>query len=713
LTINSATIQNDGAINIQSAGSSNASGIGLGSVYDVTLSGAGTLTLGNPDNSYSNYIFSVTSSGNQLINAAGHTIRGKGYIGDRASGSRNGYLALLNYGTIIAEQNGLLKLDSSYNYSGYGYGVTNNGTFQVASGATMQIVPAYTGTGSVTFTNYNSGTLALGRYDISGTFQIPLASTESITTIGSSTGNNTEVILSGTGRIVKNDGTTNALAGLTTNEAKGILTLQNNKEFATTAAFTNKGIVNVESGSSFTAISGTTLKNYSQSTAGALTNLNGGSLSASTIALSNGSFTKSGGTLRASTAFNQSGTSTSDFDTLILDNGTTNVKKYSLQGGTMTAGTVQLNTGGTYDQQNAGTASITDFNYAGGTITQAAGIPSGDVGKTKITKFNYSTGAAALPSTWDRLGITNFNQLAGNLNFTNLTLPAPASSGGYTKYSLQGGALNVTGTVDVNTGGTFNLQDGTLTALKVVNSGAFNYSGGIMNSGLENTGVASVATLSGSGNRTVSGAVTNTGTFDIQTAFTITSPNTYTQSGLTALTRLNGTMTADSVIINGGTFTGAGTVNGPLTVNGGNVQPGNSPGTMTVSSYTQNAGGTLEIQVLSASLYDQLVVTGAANLGGTLNVSLSPEYNNNITLADLGKVLTVLTYNSYTGSFAAINLPDPDGAGPLYFVANYTGGLSDPGGLTLQVVPIPSTVWLLAVGLVGLIGIRRRRSLNK
>jgi outer membrane autotransporter barrel domain len=67
---------------------------------------------------------------------------------------------------------------------------------------------------------------------------------------------------------------------------------------------------------------------------------------------------------------------------------------------------------------------------------------------------------------------------------------------------------------------------------------------------------------------------------------------------------------------------GHGTIGGNLS-NSGSVGPGDSLGTLTVASdYTQNAAGTLRIQVggLGANQHDLLAVNGHVTLGGTLQL---------------------------------------------------------------------------------------------
>jgi uncharacterized protein YhjY with autotransporter beta-barrel domain/V8-like Glu-specific endopeptidase len=113
-----------------------------------------------------------------------------------------------------------------------------------------------------------------------------------------------------------------------------------------------------------------------------------------------------------------------------------------------------------------------------------------------------------------------------------------------------------------------------------------------------------------------------------------------------------------------GLLRGAGSVLAPVTNLSGTVAPGNSIGTLTVSSYAQGASGILGIELTSGAS-DLLAVTGSAVLGGTASFSAfgaAPtlgQTNNFITtggtvsgqftsIQDLlpGSLFPVLTYGS-------------------------------------------------------------------
>jgi hypothetical protein len=726
----------------QSGGTSNFNSFpAVGNGKTVTLSG-GTLTAPS-------IALSGTGNFNQTggtlnataFNQSGGTVQGTlqnfsggtfTYTGGTFSGR------LLNEGTVdlsaanFTADNGmdnrstisLSKTGTARTVTLNGLGLSNSGSLTIGDNYTLNATTinntgtfsrtGTTGTLGFTTINQNNGTFNTG----TGTLSTLTVGTGKTINLAGGTLTAPQIDLSGTGIFTKSGGTLKATTAFTQSGGTSsfdALTLDSSNvlAYSLTGGSMSATAVNLNLGGTYSQTSGTATSitdfNYN---GGAITQTSGTGISNIT------NFNYYTGTLPtfssrlALTNFNQMAGSL-NFGTLTLPAAAANggYSKYSLQGGTLGSTTVNLNTGGTYNQGSAGTANITDFNFSGGSITQAVGTPSGDVGKSKITNFNYSTGT--LPSTWDRLAISNFYQMAGNPGFTSLTIPAPTASGGYSNYYLQGGTLNPT-TITLNSGGSFkqtagtltyttfdqndgtadflsasplnisgsqiyNLRGGELKAGSVANSGAFNFSGGTMTSALTNSGTA---TVSGLGTRTVSGAVTNTGTFDIQTAFAITPPNTYTQS--TGLTKLNGTMTADLVKIEGGTLTGTGTL---MKVAG---------------NYTQT-GGTLDIRISSLSLYDQLVVTGVATLGGTLNVLVGGGYSSPI----VGDTFKVLTYGSHGLTQFASILGDPDGLGPLYFNPVY--GATD---LTLNVasavVPIPASVWLLASGVIGMVAVRRR-----
>jgi hypothetical protein len=150
----------------------------------------------------------------------------------------------------------------------------------------------------------------------------------------------------------------------------------------------------------------------------------------------------------------------------------------------------------------------------------------------------------------------------------------------------------------------------------------------------------------------------NSGTFR-KTAGTGTDLSgwTFTNSGVldiqTGTVRF-GTLSHES----GAVLQGRGTlgVSSAAFTNAGKVNPGDSPGILTVTGdYPTSSTAVLNIEiggVTAGTNYDQLAVTGTATLGGTLNVTLINGF-----APPAGQQFTIMTYAAKTGDFATINLP--------------------------------------------------------
>ena len=133
--------------------------------------------------------------------------------------------------------------------------------------------------------------------------------------------------------------------------------------------------------------------------------------------------------------------------------------------------------------------------------------------------------------------------------------------------------------------------------------------------------------------------------------------NTLTKTGGGELAIRNDLMTSGGTVdLQEGVISGSGTIGSDVN-NGGTVSPGNSPGILTVDgNYTQNAGGTLALEIVGLTpgeQHDQLVVTGTADLNGTVLVELidsfTPTANDQFDVLDF----TTFVNSGYTFDFSS------------------------------------------------------------
>jgi T5SS/PEP-CTERM-associated repeat protein len=152
---------------------------------------------------------------------------------------------------------------------------------------------------------------------------------------------------------------------------------------------------------------------------------------------------------------------------------------------------------------------------------------------------------------------------------------------------------------------------------------------------------------------------------------------------------INGMLTVNSLTVDpSGTLMGSGTLSltgGNLTVNG-TIAPGNSPGTFFVSGGNLVMGSTSvwDQQIYSSSLYDRVVVTGAAFLNGTMNITTFGSGG-----LQYGQKFNFLTASAgISGAFSSITAPE-----------GFRGRLLLSGNNTqANILIAPSSYTLLAQG---------------
>jgi hypothetical protein len=167
--------------------------------------------------------------------------------------------------------------------------------------------------------------------------------------------------------------------------------------------------------------------------------------------------------------------------------------------------------------------------------------------------------------------------------------------------------------------------------------------------GLASNTATGQLTLGGGYHFGTSGAFSNAGTVNVQSgaAFT-TGTSAYTQSGGT--TKVDGTLAAANISMNGGILNGDGTIIGNLT-NAAVVIPGDPTGTLSIQGdYTQTAAGSLDIKIVGPGAYSSLAVSGTATVAGALNIFLTAGYN-----PAVGDSFTILSFGTLSGNFASEN----------------------------------------------------------
>jgi hypothetical protein len=223
-------------------------------------------------------------------------------------------------------------------------------------------------------------------------------------------------------------------------------------------------------------------------------------------------------------------------------------------------------------------------------------------------------------------------------------------------------------------GGTFTIDAGTLLTGSVDNRGTINVHGGDLTADLTGSGTfvngpGSINVASGHG-FALGGNLTNGGRITLAPACTLLMNGSLvqTQFGSTPRLSLNGgVLTATGLIdIQRGTLAGPGVVNGNVQVDDFaelDVGDDGFPGVLTINGdYTQTSLATMVIRIANTTPglgFDQLNITGAAMLDGTLRVTLIEGFQ-----PQSGDSFTILTFGSRTGT------AEVTGDGPL-FTANF------------------------------------------
>jgi hypothetical protein len=306
---------------------------------------------------------------------------------------------------------------------------------------------------------------------------------------------------------------------------------------------------------------------------------------------------------------------------------------------------------------NNGSAFWTGANYInigfGGALNNNAGASFDIENDQLLLQF------VPIGGTFNNKGTLAKTIATGDTSITavfNNTGKVSLSTGGVGWFN---GGSSGSGTFDLGAGTTLGILGGASTVGKISGDGNVLIGGGATDvvGAYSITGTTTVMAGSISFLAVAStGPVTDSGVLEIGTGIAFTVSGVYLQSG--GVTFLDGgTLTATSVVLASGTFSGQGSIVGDVTNSGSLfVADDGYTGTLAITgSFTQTAAGALffDIGGLLMPQYDLLKVSGAATLDGSLTVSF---INGFVPVP--GNSWTIMTYASVTGSFASASVPD-------------------------------------------------------
>jgi len=180
---------------------------------------------------------------------------------------------------------------------------------------------------------------------------------------------------------------------------------------------------------------------------------------------------------------------------------------------------------------------------------------------------------------------------------------------------------------------------------------------------------------------------------------------------------VNGDLFATTLNLNGGVLTGSGTIHADIQVNGGQINPGNSPGTLIVEGdlfLDEFSYLTLEIDGTALGQYDRLLVGGNFDVLGGITFDLGfgldeTLFTSGISGFSLEDMFLDMTENSLNLAILASNDMHIRLDGGDMFSLNLDDDGSGGFVTTVSAVPVPAAVWLFGSGLIGLVGFARRK----
>ena len=599
---------------------------------------------------------------------------------------------LQNQGTVTADTaDGILQLQASSLTSAGTLAAKNGGRLFVGVGG------SFANTGAVTVDGASAVTIN-GNWSNAGTITAAPGGTVNL---GGRFATADLAGVAATGAAVNISGTVdNSSGGFTVDAEHGNLTL---------SGTINGGTVDVRPGRTLAIDAGTVYADTAVQTGGTITGgspaqvglqgvfygpgiVNHGTISATSNLLLEPVSLTSDGTLSAvnggflvlyAQQWTSSGSITTDgSSTVVLDSAWTNTGTISGVAG----GTIVLN--GTFSKTSIGTLTPNGADVViGGGFDNADNVFTSRTAGSLAVNGGTVTGGQITPPAGQPLVVSHYGLLSGVRVNGDLVVATPDSSGS-TYAMIADGTVVATGNIAVQPGGVLSfVGTQTLDAARVALQGTLN--------GDDLTlGDASTVTVTSGGTGASSSitatAFTNRGTITVGTAATLiaTAP-TFTNAGTLSLA--GGSLYRPGTLdVGDGTLTGTGMVIADL------LQFDGDP-------------STLLSHVTSATIYDQIAVTGDVTLGGNLSVVFVGGVDPSIAASD---GLVILTGTNLSGAFLNVasggRLETADGLGS--FEVDYGGTGPYAGDVVLThfaATPVPEPA--LWVGLVALSALGRRR----
>ena len=514
--------------------------------------------------------------------------------------------------------------------------------------------------------------------------------------------NNLSTVVSGT---IADGGIAGGVGGMLIKEGTGTLTLTGPNTYSGGTAL-NAGILAVNgdgnlgtgalsfNGGALEALSGiTSAKTISIAGGGAVFLADGGTSSILSGSISGvGSFAKIGhGTLTLTGSNTYSGGTALDNGALIvaatnaLGTGPVTVNDPTLlqiEPSVSITNAIAINNGGTLI--NGGTIQVSAA--AGGpaaAVTTSSGATITNESGGMITGF----GLIAIQSTSGTATITNSGVIEG-------TEGVALANGGTITNNAGATISGSNGTAIASSGGSTNLSNaGVINGNVTLGNGANTvqlFSGSRISGDL-NLGASAGSNLILDGSRdqrysqavtgaTISaGSLTKQGSGNWTVDVALNAP--VSTKILAGVLTVNSSLNSPVVTVEtGGMLKGIGVVNGNL-LNGGSVSPGNSPGTLNVNgNFTQGSSGIYNVEIVSPQSYSRLLVTGRANLDGTLQLTLASGFR-----PSPGQRFVVLSAGQgISGTFRSVIDP----GGPPVQAAYQNGAVEVSAGSTPKAAPV-------------------------